>query len=143
MTKKEELKKALEVIKEVAPSLYNLLKGGIHEINLDKMDDSDKIKSAVKIYLNAKNIVLAKKVVDLLVMYVKYDTSTESRAKISNEIKMSRGTINQNTTKLKTAGVIVYPYDDSKKSKIHPDLEKLKDFILVKEKNNILIKYGG
>lgn len=139
---KKRLKEALEVLKELAPKMYEVLEEGFYVINCKKDDDVEQIESAVKIYLYAKGIDLTPRAIQLLTMFVKYGTSTKARKMISKTIKMTGGTINQNASNLKKAGVLVYPYEDSKKSIVDPNLMKLKPYVLNGAKNsNILIKY--
>lgn len=140
--RKEKLKSALTTIKELAPKMYNILREGFHVLVCEQKTDIEQIESVVKMYLYAKNIDLAPRVTELLIWFVKYDTSTKSRKIISRQISMTGGTINQNASKLKKAGLILYPYEDSKKSVVEPALIKLRDYILDPKKgNNVLVRF--
>ena len=144
MDKKEKisrLKEALNTIQELAPRMYSVFKKGFYVITCEKRTDLEQIESAVKIYLHAKGIHLTPRVIQLLVMFVKYDTSTTSRKKISRQIDMTRVAINQNVIALKKAGLIKYPYADSKKSVVHKDLINLKKYIIDNNKDDILVSY--
>ena len=139
---KSRLTDALKVVEELAPKFYSILKKGCYEISCKKNTDHKQIESAVKIYLHAKDVHLTPRVIQLLVMFVKYDTTTKSRKKISKEIKMSAVAINQNVMALKKEGLVVYPYEDTKKSFVHNDLLKLKGYIMDRGKTDLLITYG-
>lgn len=144
MSKKEDvkrLKEALNTIEELYKPFYNVIETGFYRIICKKRTDLEQIESAVKIYLHAKGIHLTPRVIELLIMFVKYDTSTESRKKISRQIKMSRVAINQNVIAIRKAGLIRYPYEDAKKSIVHEDLKNLRKYIMDKGKNDILIAY--
>ena len=99
----------------------------------------DRLTAAIKMYLDANNIDVAPRKLQLLVQLVKYDTSTASRKRISKQIKMSGVSINQNFMHLHNAGLIVYPYSDSKKSKVIPELQKIGNWVM-KGKKNIVIR---
>ncbi len=135
------LKDALNTIEELAPKMHSVLKKGFYVITCKKRTDLEQIESAVKIYLHAKGIHLTPRVIQLLVMFVKYDTSTASRKRISRQIDMTRVAINQNVIALKKAGLIKYPYSDSKKSIVHKDLINLKKYIMDNNKDDILVSY--
>ncbi|MCB1711371.1 MAG: hypothetical protein KDH96_02465 [Candidatus Riesia sp.] len=139
---KDKLKEAFETIKNLAPNIYKILDEGFYVINCDKKSDIEQIESVIKIYLHAKGIKLTPRAIELLVMYVKYDTSSESRKKIRRQIKMTAGTLNQNTSSLKRAGILKYPYKDSKKSEVDPALVRLREYMNKPKKGNILIKYN-
>ena len=141
MTNKEKvikIKNALKTLKELAPNMFPT---EFYRIKCPRKTDLEQIESAVKIYLHAKGIHLTPRVIQLLVMFVKYDTSTTSRKKISRQIKMTRVAINQNVIALKKAGLIIYPYSDTKKSVVHKDLLRLKEYVTQGTKDNILITY--
>jgi hypothetical protein len=138
---REELQAALATIEKLAPKIYSVLKKGFYRIVCDRRTDLEQIGSAVKIYLHAKGIHLTPRVIELLVMFVKYDTSTASRKKIARQINMTRVAINQNVIALKKAGLIIYPYEDTKKSVVHEDLIKLKKYIIDNNKSDILVTY--
>ena len=135
------LKEALSVVEELLPDFYNILKKGFYRVHCERETDVKQIESAVKIYLHAKGIHLTPRVIELLVMFVKHDTSTKSRKKIARQIKMSSVAINQNVMALKKAGLVIYPYKDTKKSVIHKDLIKLKEYIIDRNKTDILVTY--
>ena len=141
--KLERLREAFKTLKELAPEAYNLLQEGFYVINCKKRSDIEQIKSVVKIYLHAKGIKLTPRATELLVMYVKYDTSTESRKKIRRQINMTAGTLNQNTSSLKKKEVLIYPHKDGKKSEVDPALIRLREYMVNRGKGNILIKYNG
>lgn len=139
----ERLKKAFDTLKELAPKIFTTLKEGFYVVNCPKRNDIEQIESAVEIYLYAKGINITPRARQLLVGYVKYGTSTESRKKIRRQIDMTSGTLNQNTSSLKKAGLVVYPYKDSKKSYVEPELVKLKDYMIgSNKKGNLLIRYN-
>lgn len=144
MDKKDsaELKRALGSIERLAPKLYGVIKNSFYIINCKKRTDIEQIKSVTKIYLYAKGISLTPRATELLIMFIKYDTGTESRKKIRRQINMTPGTLNQNASNLKKAGVLIYPYADSKKSVIDPALIKLREYIVKGTNSNILIKYN-
>ena len=139
--KVEKLKDALKTIEELHPNMFNAIRVGFYRIKCKKRTDLEQIESAVKIYLHAKGIHLTPRVIELLIMFVKYDTSTESRKKISRQINMSRVAINQNVIAIRREGLIVYPYADAKKSVVNSDLKRLKEYIIDKNKSDILITY--
>lgn len=140
---REELKKAFTTIKKLAPKVYKTLEEGFYIVNCPKRNDIEQIESAVEIYLYAKGISITPRATQLLVGYVKYGTSTESRKKIRRQIKMTSGTLNQNTSSLKKAGLIIYPYKDSKKSHVEPQLLKLREYMTNStKKGNLLIRYN-
>lgn len=144
MTNEEKsikIKQAFQTLKELVPNVYSMFDEGMHVFNTEPMNAVEQIQSAVKVYLHSKNIHLSKRSIELLVMFVQHDTSTKSREKISRKIKMSRGTINQNVSSLKKEGVLIYPFEDSKKSVVDPELIKIKNFILRKNNKNIVIRY--
>ena len=134
----EQLKNNL---KKSSPDMYSVFEQGFFPIKCQRKSDIEQIESVVKMYLHSKNIHLTPRVIELLTMFVKYDTSTDSRKKISRQINMSRVAINQNVMALKKAELIIYPYDDTKKSVIHNDLLILKKYITKPGKTNILIRY--
>ena len=144
MSKKDNakrLKEALNTIEELYNPFYKVIETGFYRIVCKRRTDLEQIESAVKIYLHAKGIHLTPRVIQLLIMFVKYDTSTESRKKISRQIKMSRVAINQNVIAIRKAKLIKYPYEDAKKSIVHEDLIALKKYIIDKGKDDILIAY--
>ncbi len=139
---RNRLKRAMNTMKELAPKMYGILEEGFYVINCKKKSPLEQIRSAVKIYLYAKTIKLTPRATELLVMFVKYDTSTASRKKIRRQIDMTAGTLNQNASNLRKAGILLYPYQDSKKSVIDPNLVALKKYMVQKRNGNILVKYN-
>jgi len=142
MEKKERLENALKDLKELAPDMYALLSKGFYKVLCNKTNDVEKIQRIIDIYLSAKGIKVTPRPKELLVMYLKYDTSTKSREKISKIMKMERGNINVNTQLLAKLNLIVYPYPDTKKSKVTEDLLRLKDYMMKEGEKNILISYA-
>jgi DNA-binding MarR family transcriptional regulator len=141
---REEVKQAFATIKRLAPKIYKTLQEGFYVVNCPKRNDIEQIESAVEIYLYAKGINITPRARQLLVGYVKYGTSTEARKKIRRQINMTAGTLNQNTSSLKKAGLIIYPYKDSKKSYVVTQLVKLREYMISKgrKKGNLLIRYN-
>lgn len=143
MDKKKRLEEALGVIRELSPRMFEVMRDGFHVLNCTRQESISQVEMVVKMYLHAKNIDLTPRVIKLLAWFVMYGTSTQARKKISRQIDMTGGTINQNASKLKREGLLVYPYDDSKKSIVDPALIKLKDYVMdPKKKGSILVKFN-
>lgn len=140
---KEDVDNALELLGGVSPQIPKLITNGFYKLECDKTNDIEKISRIVEIYLAAKAIKVTNKPKELLIWYLKKGTSTKARKEIGKLMKpqMQSTTINQHTLTLSRLGLLVYPYTDTKKSKVHPDLIKLKEYALKDGIKNILVEY--
>lgn len=140
---KKDIEQALDLLGTVNPQIPKLIINGFYKLECNKTNDIEKISRIVEIYLAAKSIKVTNKPKELLIWYLKKGTDTKSRKEIGKLMKpmMYPTTINQHTLTLKRLGLIVYPYTDTKKSKVHPDLVKLRDYVLKKGIKNILVEY--
>jgi len=140
---KENVKEALDLLGIVNPQIPEIITRGFYKLECDKTNDIEKISRIVEIYLAAKGIKVTNKPKELLIWYLKKGTETKARKEIGKLMKpmMYPTTINQHTLTLKRLGLVVYPYVDTKKSKVHPDLIKLRDYALKEGVKNILVEY--
>lgn len=140
---KEDIKEALDILSVVSPQIPKLITDGFYKLECDKTNDIEKISRIVEIYLAAKSIKVTTKPKELLIWFLKEGTGTAARKKIGKNFKpiMQSTTLNQHALTLSRLGLIVYPYTDTKKSKVHPDLIKLRDYALKKGVKNILVEY--
>lgn len=142
MPSKKEFLESLDVVSEVAPILKSLIVEGSYRLTSEKKGDMIQVIDIVKIYsILKKEKELIGRNLEVLAFYLVNGYNRDLKEKMAEELDIKINNVNQINSSLRKDGYLIQDKKNKTKNVVDPDLKKFKEFIIDKEKKNVIIEF--
>lgn len=142
MPSKKEFLESLDVVSEVAPILKSLIVEGSYRLTSEKKGDMIQVIDIVKIYsILKKEKELIGRNLEVLAFYLVNGYNRDLKEKMAEELNIKINNVNQINSSLRKDGYLIQDKKNKTKNVVDPDLKKFKEFIIDKEKKNVIIEF--
>lgn len=143
MPNKKEFLKSLDVVGEAFPIIKEIVKEGFYTLNCERESDFVQISLIIKLYsILKKGKELKGRNLDALTFYLREGYSKKIKEKMARQLNIQENNINQVNSNLRKLGYLIVDSNNHVKNTIDPELVKLKEYIVDREKNSIHIKWN-